>query len=58
MDQAWKCPACQNVVDYRDYDDARLGKTFHCRKCRVLLVIDRTIDQPAIASPPTNDPRR
>jgi hypothetical protein len=39
-------------MQYSDYDRARLGKTFPCRKCGVLLVVDKETDQLVLAKKP------
>jgi transcription initiation factor IIE alpha subunit len=53
MAQAWECPACHAVLHYSDYDPARLGKTFPCRKCGVELVVDKKTDQLVLAKKPS-----
>lgn len=53
--QAWRCPACRTVVAYEDYETARKGAVFPCRKCGLSLVIDKEAKQPISA--PTNPPK-
>jgi transcription elongation factor Elf1 len=56
MDGAWRCPACQTVIVYKDYDAANSGKIFPCRTCGLSLIIDREADQPVVAPKPSAKP--
>lgn len=56
MDRAWRCPACQTIAAYEDWDAANGGKVFPCRKCALSLIIDRKADQPIAAKKPPTKP--
>ena len=42
----WKCPACQEAIQHRPYEDKpRVGVHYRCPICRLDLVLDPATDQ-------------
>jgi len=38
---SWRCPACQTVIRYSDFEERRLsGRTYRCHICRLDLALD------------------
>ena len=54
MAQPWVCPACTTVIDSRDYEQARLGLAYVCRKCGLGLIVDRKLGIPVLADKPAS----